>query len=583
MPYPGEILAGTYQILKEIGKGGAGIIYLAYHVNLRKYVVVKKMKENVADVLNIRGEADILKSLHHTYLPQVYDFLQVGTEIYTVMEYIEGHDLQYYLERGYRPDEQTLIRWMTQLSEVLVYLHKHRILHLDIKPANIMLTSEGNLCLIDFNVSLGSEESDLSGISMNYASPEQYQKWQEMCFGTEGKGTVLDGRTDIYSLGASLYSLMTGYLPSVTRDEMAPITAFELPYSTDLIGIVDKMLVVNRQQRYQSAAKILKELHKMQRTKEEKRSLQFVFGGMLTAVVILGMVLGVVIYRNYSYVSKEDIQAVSEMEHRLHELCMMGEYDLAYLEGIVFCNTQERTINKLEGAKQSLLEKIAETCLLKEDYFLALTYIEQLILMEEKAEYYKNKAVATAYQGRFDIAEQALKRAEELGMAKEEILMCSAEMLTAQGRYEEALQVYQEIKTENPLLIRKIASLALKAAEKNTEWITTAVGYYEWLKKMEMASYADKMNLVTAYSMAGWEKKAFSQLKEMNILYPNKYEVCLKLGILSYNAELKKAVAHRDFTQAKEYIKKADNLYKYSGVREKDAQLESMIEILREY
>ena len=160
MPYPGEILAGTYQILKEIGKGGAGIIYLAYHMNLRKYVVVKKMKENVVDVLNIRGEADILKSLRHSYLPQVYDFLQVGTEIYTVMEYIEGRDLQYYIESGYRPDEQTLICWLTQLSEVLVYLHKHRILHLDIKPANIMVTSEGDLCLIDFNVSLESEEND---------------------------------------------------------------------------------------------------------------------------------------------------------------------------------------------------------------------------------------------------------------------------------------------------------------------------------------------------------------------------------------------------------------------------------------
>ena len=203
--------------------------------------------------------------------------------------------------------------------------------------------------------------------------------------------------------------------------------------------------------------------------------------------------------------------------------------------------------------------------------------------MEEKAEYYKNKAVATAYQGRFDIAEQALKRAEELGMAKEEILMCSAEMLIAQGRYEEALQVYQEIKTENPLLIRKIASLALKAAEKNTDWITTVVGRYEWLKKMQFASYADQMNLATAYSMVGWDKKAVSQLKEMNILYPNKYEICLKLGILSYNAELKKAVAHRDFTQAKEYIKKAYNLYKYSGMKEKDAQLESMLEILKEY
>lgn len=583
MPYPGEILAGTYQILKEIGKGGAGVIYLAYHLNLQKYVVVKKMKENVADVLNIRGEADILKSLHHSYLPQVYDFLQVGTEIYTVMEYIEGRDLQYYIECGYRPDEQTLICWLTQLSEVLAYLHKHGILHLDIKPANIMVTTEGNLCLIDFNVSLDSQKNDLVGISMQYASPEQYQKWQEVCLGVNGKGITLDARTDIYSLGASFYCLMTGYLPSVTREGMVPITAFTLPYTTDFIAIVDKMLASDRQQRYQSASKILKALHRMQRTKEEKRSLQMVFGGMLTAVVVLGMILGVVLYRNYSYVSKEDIQAVSEMKQRIHELCIAGEYDLAYQEGLVFCNTQERTINKLEGAGQSLLEDITEVCLLKEDYFLALTYIEQLILIEEKSEYYQKKAVAAAYQGNFDAAEQSLKRAAELGMDKEEGVICSAEMLAAQGKYEEAARAYLEINTENPILIRKTGYLALKAAEKNKEWITTAAAYYEWLKKMQFASYADQMNLATAYSMAGWEQKAFSQLKEMNILYPNRYEVCLKLGILSYNAELKKAPAHRDFTKAKEYIKKADNLYKNSGMTKKDAQLENMLEILKEY
>lgn len=581
MPYPGEILSGTYQIVKEIGKGGVGIIYLAYHINLRKYVVVKKMKENVGDVLDIRREADILKSLHHSYLPQVYDFLQVGSEIYTVMEYIEGRDLQYYIESGYRPDEQTLVCWLTQLSEVLVYLHKHKILHLDIKPANIMVTSEGNLCLIDFNVSLDSDENDLSGISMNYASPEQYQKWKEVCFG--GNGITLDGRTDIYSVGATFYCLMTGYVPTVTGDGMLPITAFVLPYSAEVIEIINKMLMVNRQQRYQSASKVLKALHKMQRTKEEKRSLQLVFGGMLTAVVLLGIILGIVLFRNYAYVSKEDIQAVSEMEQRISELCIVGEYDLAYQEGIVFLNEQERTINKLDGARQSLLEEITEACLLKEDYFLALTYIEQLILVEEKSEYYQNKAVAAAYLGKFDTAEQSLKRAEELGMDKDEMLICSAEMLTAQGRYEEAVQAYLAIETENPLVIRKIAYLALKAAEKNSAWITTAVSYYEWLKTMQLASYADQMNLVTAYSMAGWEEKAFSQLKEMNILYPNKYEVCLKLGILSYNAELKKAAAHRDFTQAKEYIRKADNLYKYNGMTENDAQLQSMLEILKEY
>ena len=127
MPYPGEVLSGLYQVVDEIGKGGAGIIYRAYHLNLHKYVVVKKIKDNFVGVLNARGEVDILKSLHHTCLPQVYDFLQIGNDIYTVMDYIEGHDLKYYIDGGYRFEEAALWSWLAQLTDVLEYLHNHGI------------------------------------------------------------------------------------------------------------------------------------------------------------------------------------------------------------------------------------------------------------------------------------------------------------------------------------------------------------------------------------------------------------------------------------------------------------------------
>ena len=132
----GDIIGGMYQIIREIGKGGTGVIYLGYHFRLQKQIVIKKIKEDFTGRVNVRAEADILKKLHHTYLPQVYDFLAVGTGIYTVMDYIPGHDLQYYLDNGYSFPEKTVIRWMKQLCEVLCYLHtqKPKILHSDIKP-----------------------------------------------------------------------------------------------------------------------------------------------------------------------------------------------------------------------------------------------------------------------------------------------------------------------------------------------------------------------------------------------------------------------------------------------------------------
>ncbi|MCD8094622.1 MAG: protein kinase [Ruminococcus sp.] len=100
-----------------------GIIYLAEHLHLRKKIVLKKIKDSLADTVAVRQEADILKSLHHMYLPQVYYFFEYNSQVFTVIDYIEGYDLQSYIDSGVYIDEETLIKWMTQLCEVLEYLH----------------------------------------------------------------------------------------------------------------------------------------------------------------------------------------------------------------------------------------------------------------------------------------------------------------------------------------------------------------------------------------------------------------------------------------------------------------------------
>lgn len=119
----GQLLNDTYRILEPLGQGGLGTIYLGYHEHLQKYVVIKRIKDNCADRVNVRAEADILKSLHHRFLPQVYDFIMSEDGIYTVMDYICGYDLKYYMDSGMVLDEAMLIRWMKQLCDVLDYLH----------------------------------------------------------------------------------------------------------------------------------------------------------------------------------------------------------------------------------------------------------------------------------------------------------------------------------------------------------------------------------------------------------------------------------------------------------------------------
>lgn len=174
----GSVLNDTYQILGEIGAGGGGVVYYAKHLRLQTDVVVKRIKDEVRGKIHSRQEADVLKKLKHPYLPRVYDFIETNEGVYTVMDYIPGQSLDKVLRERKRFSQKQVLKWAEQLGEALAYLHNQNpaIIHSDIKPANIILTPEGNICLIDFNVSIVLDAAMKSnvGISAGYSSPEQY-------------------------------------------------------------------------------------------------------------------------------------------------------------------------------------------------------------------------------------------------------------------------------------------------------------------------------------------------------------------------------------------------------------------------
>lgn len=175
----GTILGNTYKIIGEIGSGGGGIVYKARHLRLQTDVVVKKIKDEVRGKIPIRQEADILKKLKHPNLPRVYDFIATADGVYTVMDFIRGENLDEVVKRHGRFSQKQVKKWAEQLGEALKYLHSQNppIVHSDIKPANIMLTQDGDVCLIDFNISLamgGTMESAV-GISAGFSPPEQYR------------------------------------------------------------------------------------------------------------------------------------------------------------------------------------------------------------------------------------------------------------------------------------------------------------------------------------------------------------------------------------------------------------------------
>lgn len=147
----GSMLDNTYQIQEEIGSGGGGVVYRAYHTRLQKDVVVKLIRDTVKSKLDSRAEADILKKLKHSYLPQVLDFIESEGNVYTVMDFVPGKSFSQELADGKHFTQKQVIKWAGQLCEALEYLHKQKpaIIHSDIKPANVMLTPDGDVCLID--------------------------------------------------------------------------------------------------------------------------------------------------------------------------------------------------------------------------------------------------------------------------------------------------------------------------------------------------------------------------------------------------------------------------------------------------
>ncbi len=264
----GQTLQNRYRIQGLLGQGGMGAVYLAEDLSLGRRCAIK---ENVPDpnasqqVLaqmrqQFQAEARILANLDHPNLPRVNDYFSFNGNEYIVMDYIEGENLHSLQQRQGGPlPEQAVLVWADQVLDALAYLHgqqPHPIIHRDIKPANIILTPQGKVKLVDFGLVKLLDPNDprtatvMKGMGTpKYAPLEQY---------AGGQGHT-DARTDIYSLGGTLYHLLTGVPPADVHQRildptrLAPPRRLNPALSPHVEASILKALEVHPRQRFQSA------------------------------------------------------------------------------------------------------------------------------------------------------------------------------------------------------------------------------------------------------------------------------------------------------------------------------------------
>ena len=253
MAYLGDVIDGKYEILRELGRGGMSIVYLAMDKRLNKQWAIKEFRKDKDDenrrvaLESLLKEANIMKKLDHPTLPRIVDIIDQDSTIYIVMDYIEGESLNKVLDAYGAQPQDAVIEWAKQLSEVLDYLHTRKppVIYRDMKPANIMLKPDGTIRLIDFGIAREYKEGSTGDTEIigtrGYAAPEQ--------FGEKGQ---TDARTDIYSLGVTLYHLVTGKNPAEPPYEIYPIRHWNPNLSSGLEWLIQKCTQLNPNDRFQS-------------------------------------------------------------------------------------------------------------------------------------------------------------------------------------------------------------------------------------------------------------------------------------------------------------------------------------------
>lgn len=471
-----------YKIIKTIGSGGMGTVYLAESISLGTKWAIKAIEKKASSNYDLLAEPNILKKLKHPALPRIVDIEQDDDYLYIIEDYIAGDPLDKQLELRKSFDEATVIEWTKQLCEVLIYLHTNKpnpIIYRDMKPSNIIVSSDNKLTLIDFGIARefktdsGSDTSYMG--TRGYAAPEQYGTSQT------------DERTDIYSLGVTIYHLLTGKSPNEPPYEFKPLRLIDKNFSEGIEFIVGKCVQNNPENRYQNAYELLDDLnniYKFNSYYKKQKTLE-----KLKSVAKVSMLIGfsVVTYFGLNTMSQERMDKYKNLVDSGYEALNLYKFD----EALESFNEANSVISKdkssyLGIAQISLNKGEYEECLsyldslttiipeidsdaqynyLKGDVYYENKEYEKSVKYFQKAvdiepsniEYGRNLAVSYAKSGNIKKSREILDLLLESGASDDVLQYVNSEVLLAEGKPLEAVQKFEKSisLTQDEVLKRK--------------------------------------------------------------------------------------------------------------------------------
>lgn len=508
METPYSQFGTLYRLEQELGSGGGGVVYLAWNTHLQKHVVIKELKRGTKESVGIqRNEVEALKNVKSRYLPQVLDFFVENGRVFTVMEFISGVSFDKLLARGFTCTQQQIVKWYSQLASALEVIHSHNIAHRDIKPANIMLLPNDDVCLIDFNAALvGGNDVTIISRSLGYASPEQYDIFERYRHNANapirytasdsagrsagssasGRNTFIDPSvtgninwklSDIYSLGATMYHLLTGVHPPERAADTRRISELG-NFDEGLVYIIESSMKYSPYERIPSAEALCNALHNIYRYNSRWKRLQ---ARQTAASIILPVVFAacaLTTYAGYNRMQQEKEEEYYSIVYSIQDSAdPLGEFEEAAgmfdradpyyalakrywsdgdLDGCMeFIQSSLGSIAKYqddESAAESLggIYYILGDCYYYNssgaDYINALeNYGTALDYSPENPIYHRDYAITLAKLGKTDEARSELERAGELDLDEVSVALLNGEIEFADGNYASALSLFSDV------------------------------------------------------------------------------------------------------------------------------------------